>query len=47
MPALAVLSPRTTVVLILALLVVGALLLAVPGLGGPVIHRPPGCPPMC
>jgi hypothetical protein len=47
MPALALLSPRTTGMLILALLVAGALLLAVPGLGGPVIHWPPGCPPMC
>ncbi len=43
------LSPRTIAMLVVAILLVGALLLAVPGLGlgGPVIQWPPQCPPSC
>ena len=48
MPTL-LLSPRTVALFVIAIVLVGALLLAIPGLGlgGPVIHWPPNCPPAC
>ncbi len=41
--------PPSAYLIVVAIFVVVALLLAVPGLGlgGPVIHYPPSCPPNC